>query len=140
MTTIIKIHLKLWITILTGMILTFFLGALITKKYTMGLSSKIWYKMNVYPSHSISFFIDRNSQFKIGLYDQKFRYSADRDLIYRLTKSSMLGKCAKKWNIWKICGWWYLIRLNYFKYTIMEEAKIREKTRKILYMYFAYQY
>ena len=118
--------------------INFLFGSVDHKKIYHGFyPQKIWYKMNVYPSHSVSFFIDRNSQFKIGLYDQKFRYSADRDLIYRLTKSSMLGKCTKKNEIFgKFAVDGISSRLDYFKYTIMEEAKIRVKnSQNIIYVF-----
>lgn len=98
---------------------------------------KIWYKMNIYPSHSVSFFIKRNSQFKIGLYDNKFRFSADRDLIYRLTKSNMRGISTKKSEIFgKFAVDGISSKLNYFKYSILEEAKIRHKnSQNIIYIF-----
>jgi len=112
---------------------------------------KIWYKLNIYPSHSVSFFIKKKSQLKIGLYDQKFKFSADRDLIYRLSKSQMLGIATKKAEVFgKFAIDGISSRLNYFKYTVLEEAKIRYKnsqnifyifllsTITMLYKYFKY--
>ncbi len=94
---------------------------------------KIWYKFNIYPSHSVSFFIRKKSQMKIGLYDKRFKYSADRDLFFRLIKSKMKGMSTKKneifgkFNIYGISS-----RLNFIKYTILEESKIRFKNKQNL--------
>ena len=98
---------------------------------------KIWYKLNIYPSHSVSFFIKKNSQLKLGLYDQKFKFSADRDLFYRLTSSNLKGLATKKTEIFgkfNIDG--ISSKLNYFRYTVLEEAKIRHKNSQNIFFIF----
>ncbi len=58
---------------------------------------KIYYRFNIYPSHSCSFFIARKTQFKIGLYNAKYNYSADYDLFYKLFKNrNFRGMVTKK--------------------------------------------
>ena len=59
--------------------------------------NKIVWKFNIYPSHSGGFFITRKAQKKIGYYNLKFKYSSDRDLIYRMVvKFKLKGVCTKK--------------------------------------------
>ena len=59
--------------------------------------NKIKWKFNIYPSHSGGFFITRKAQKKIGYYSLKFKYSSDRDLIYRMiVKYKLNGTCTKK--------------------------------------------
>jgi glycosyltransferase involved in cell wall biosynthesis len=58
---------------------------------------KIIYKFNIYPGHSSGFFIKRETHNKIGLYNLKFKYSADFDLVYRLIiQHKLKGICTKK--------------------------------------------
>ena len=57
---------------------------------------RLWYTFNIYPSHSVGFFIKKSAQKKIGNYNIKFKYSADRDLIYRIIKQKKLKGLATK--------------------------------------------
>ena len=45
---------------------------------------KIFWKFNIYPSHSSGFFISQKAQIISGLYDENFNLHADYDLIYKL--------------------------------------------------------
>ena len=57
---------------------------------------KIKWKFNIYPGHSSGFFIKKNTHKKVGLYNTKFKYSADYDLMYRMiVKNKLIGKCTK---------------------------------------------
>jgi len=97
---------------------------------------KIWYKFNVVPSHSVSFFIKRISQFKVGFYNTKFKYSADRDLFYRLVKSNLKGMATKKMEIFgKFATDGLSSRLSYFS-VLMEELKIRVNNKQNLFFLF----
>ena len=59
--------------------------------------NKIKWKFNIYPSHSGGLFITRKAQKKIGFYSLKFKYSSDRDLIYRMiVKYKLNGTCTKR--------------------------------------------
>ena len=58
---------------------------------------KIYYKFNVYPSHSVSFFIKKNIQNKIGLYNEDYNFCSDYDFFYKLFKSKkIIGTNTKK--------------------------------------------
>ena len=87
---------------------------------------KLWYSFNIYPSHSVSFFIKKNAQKKVGKYNLKFKFSADRDLIYRIIKRYNLKGLATKKN--EVLGTFNLYglssRVDFFKKTY-EEIKIR---------------
>lgn len=57
---------------------------------------KIKWKFNMYPGHSSGFFIKKSTHKKVGLYNIKFKYSADYDLIYRMiVKHKLYGMCTK---------------------------------------------
>jgi len=62
--------------------------------------NKLWYTFNIYPSHSVSFFIKRKIHKKIGNYCLKFKYSADRDLFYRMiAKFNLVGVATKRFEV-----------------------------------------
>ena len=87
---------------------------------------RLWYTFNVFPSHSVSFFIIKNSQKKIGLYNINFKYSSDRDLIYRLIKNKSFKGMATKKN--EVLGTFNMSGLSSrvtFYEKILEEVKIR---------------
>ncbi|MBD1140980.1 glycosyltransferase [Pelagibacterales bacterium SAG-MED39] len=48
---------------------------------------KLSYRLNIYPSHSCSFFIKKKIHKKIGLYNIKYDYCSDYDLFYKLFKN-----------------------------------------------------
>ncbi|MDB3885885.1 glycosyltransferase [Candidatus Pelagibacter sp.] len=61
---------------------------------------RIHFTFNFYPAHSVGFFIKRNAQLKVGLYNTKYKYSADYDLFYRMiVKFKMRGIATKKNDI-----------------------------------------
>ena len=88
--------------------------------------NKLWYTFNIFPSHSVSFFIKRAVQNSIGLYDITFKYSSDRDLIYRLIKNKKFkGMATKKTEILGVFNMSGLSsRVSFFKKTL-EEIRIR---------------
>jgi glycosyltransferase involved in cell wall biosynthesis len=97
---------------------------------------KIWYKLNVVPSHSVSFFIKKESQLKIGLYDIKFKFSSDRDLFYRLIKSNLKGMATKKEEIFgKFAVDGLSSRLSYFT-KLKEEFNIRLNNKQNIFLLF----
>ena len=58
---------------------------------------KIKWSFNFYPAHSSGFFIKNNAQKKLGLYDTKFKCSADYDLFMKMIlKKKMKGTVTKK--------------------------------------------
>ena len=96
------------------------------KKYHNIYLDKLWYKFNIFPSHSVSFFITRKAQKRIGKYNTKFKYSADRDLFYRMIKKNKLHGMATKKN--EVFGKFNLSGLSskvgYFR-TLFEELNVR---------------
>ena len=65
--------------------LDFVFGSVFKEKILSGFwPKKILWKFNMYSAHSVGFFIKTESQKKLGLYDNNFHYSADRDLFYRM--------------------------------------------------------
>ena len=58
---------------------------------------KIFYKFNVYPSHSASFFVKKVIHKEIGLYNTNYDFCSDYDLFYKLfTNKKYLGTNTKK--------------------------------------------
>ena len=58
---------------------------------------KIYWTFGFYSTHSVGFFIKKQSQKKLGLYNTKYKYSADYDLFYRMiVKKKMKGIATKK--------------------------------------------
>jgi len=105
----------------------FLFGSVIKDRvYHNFFPDKLWYTFNIYPSHSVGFFITNKAQKKIGNYNTKFKYSADRDLIYRIIKKDSLKGLATKKN--DILGTFNLTglssRLSFTEKTL-EEIKIR---------------
>ena len=64
---------------------------------------KIFWSWGFYSSHSTGFFIKTNSAKKVGLYNLKYKYSADYDYFFRMiVKNKLKGVGTKKnelfWN------------------------------------------
>jgi len=58
---------------------------------------KIYWTFGFYSTHSVGFFIKKTSQKKLGLYNTKYKYSADYDLFYRMiVKKKNERNCNKK--------------------------------------------
>lgn len=63
-------------------------GTVLKKKLYSGFRPKlIRWKFNIYPSHSVGFFVKKRVHNKIGLYNIKYRHSSDYDFFYRLIKT-----------------------------------------------------
>ncbi len=77
--------------------LDFLFGSIMKNRLMSGYHpEKIKWKFNIYPGHSSGFFIKKLVHDKIGLYNTKFKYSADYDLIYKLiVKYKFKGMCTK---------------------------------------------
>jgi glycosyltransferase involved in cell wall biosynthesis len=60
---------------------------------------KIYWKFNIFPSHSCGFFVKKKLHNKVGFYDLRFKYSSDRDFIYKIIRKKYNGMCAKKYQI-----------------------------------------
>lgn len=96
---------------------------------------KIWYKFNIYPAHSCGFFVKKSAHAKLGLYDTRFKYSSDRDFIFRLIKSNKKGMSAKKYEIFgKFSSTGISSKIGYFK-TILEEFRVRIKNQNLFLVF-----
>ena len=62
-------------------------GSVQKKKLYSGFKPKLMrWKFNIYPSHSVGFFVKKKVHNKIGLYNTRYRHSNDYDFFYRLIK------------------------------------------------------
>ena len=98
------------------------------------LPKKIWYKFNVYPAHSCGFFIKKelHRDINLGLYDLNFKYSSDRDFIYRLINSNYKGLCSKKYEIFgRFSPNGISSKLSFLR-TFIEEMSVRFKNQNFL--------
>ena len=59
---------------------------------------KIKWKFNFYSAHSAGFFIKNKFQKILGFYNNKFKYSADRDLFYRMIEKYKMKGVATNRN------------------------------------------
>ena len=60
-------------------------GTVLKKKIYSGFKpNEIRWRFNIYPSHSVGFFIQKKVHNEIGLYNIKYRHSNDYDFFYRL--------------------------------------------------------
>ena len=70
------------------------------KKYKLLYGYKPWkikWSFGFYSTHSIGFFIKKNSQKKVGFYNTKYKYSSDYDFFYRMiVKYKLIGMATKK--------------------------------------------
>tara|TARA_Y100000590_G_C15617288_1_gene976242 strand:+ start:45 stop:782 length:738 start_codon:yes stop_codon:yes gene_type:complete len=81
--------------------LDFLFGSVYKYKLLHGFKPNIvdW-SFGFYTTHSVGFFIKKKSQLKIGLYNLKYKYSADYDLFLRMIKKfNLKGKSTKKKEI-----------------------------------------
>ena len=79
--------------------LDFLFGSVYKHKLLHGFRPNIinW-SFGFYTTHSVGFFIKKKSQLKIGLYNLKYKYSADYDLFIRMIKKHKLKGMATKKN------------------------------------------
>jgi len=78
--------------------LDFLFGSVYKYKLLYGYKPhKIKWSFGFYSTHSVGFFIKKKSQNKVGLYNVKYKYSADYDLFYRMiVKKKMKGMATSK--------------------------------------------
>ena len=77
------------------------IGSVMRERLLSGFyPKKISTHLNIIPSNSGGFFVNRNTQKKIGLFDDRYKCSADYDMIYKLIKSKKLKyTCSEKSEI-----------------------------------------
>ena len=76
----------------------FLYGSVFKHKLLYGFHPwKIYWTFGFYTSHSVGFFIRKSSQNLLGIYNTKYKYSADYDLFYKMiVKKKMKGISTKK--------------------------------------------
>ena len=115
----------------------FLFGAIKKNKvYYQYEPEKIFYRLNIYPSHSGSFFIRSNKQKELGLYDTNLDYCSDYDLFYRMIiKKKMKGMSTKKNEIIsKFNMYGMSSRVSFLKFYYYE-MKVRFKNgQNIIYL------
>ena len=79
--------------------LDFLFGSVIKHKLLHGYNPwKINFSFGFYTAHSVGFFIKKKAQLKVGLYNLKYKYSADYDLFIRMIKKFNFNGMGTKKN------------------------------------------
>ena len=95
------------------------------KVYGSFYPEKINYKFNIFPSHSISFFVKKKLHKKIGLYNDNLNYCADYDFILKLVKNKIPYTCSKPNEVFgKFAKGGISTRISIFE-KIYYESKVR---------------
>lgn len=101
---------------------------------------KLHYRLNIYPSHSCSFFIKKKVQKKIGLYNIKYNFCSDYDLFYKLFKNKKFKGMNTKKN--EVVGKFNMegisSKVPFYKFYFYE-MKIRyDNGQNLIYLFFLY--
>jgi len=95
---------------------------------------KIGWKFNIYTAHSGGFFITKKAQFKVGLYDLRFKHSSDRDFIYRMIVHHKLkGTYTNKSEIVAKFDLHGISSRVSFMDRLIEESRIRIKNKQNIF-------
>ncbi len=116
--------------------INFLFGTVYKNKILCGFwPKKIKWKFNIYSAHSVGFFIKNDTQKKVGLYDNNFKFCADRDLIYRLIeKYKFKGMATKKDELIGYFSPGGISESMSFLKRLIEETKIRLKNKQNLFI------
>ncbi len=107
--------------------LDFMFGTVLKKKILYKYEpNKIWWSFNFYPAHSGGFFVKKKIHNELGLYDTRYKCSADYDFFYKLiVKNKKKGTITKRDEListFDLGG--YSSRLSLFEH-MLEETNIR---------------
>ena len=121
--------------------LDFLFGSVYKHRLLHGYNpSIINWSFGFYTTHSVGFFIKKKSQLKVGLYNLKYKYSADYDLFIRMIKKFNLnGTATKKKEIFgKFRKGGLSSRIRFIDY-LLECNKIRiDNGQNIIFVYFLF--
>ena len=97
---------------------------------------KIFYKFNVFPSHSVGFFIKKKVHDELGLYNVNLDYCADYYLIFRLIRNKKKFMCSKIDEvIGEFSSGGISAKINIFR-KIYFESQVRIKNKQsIIFVY-----
>ena len=105
---------------------------------------KIFWSWGFYSSHSTGFFIKTNSAKKVGLYNLKYKYSADYDYFFRMiVKNKLKGVGTKKNEIFGIFRRGGFSSTIKFRDHFFEEISIRldnNQNKLLVLIIFIYKY
>ncbi len=104
------------------------------KLYSGFKPEKIRWRFNIYPSHSVGFFIKRKVHLKVGLYNTSYRHSCDYDFLYKLVKNrKFIGHRTKRSEVLgKFRAGGFSSKLGFFDRLFME-LKIRFDNKQNLF-------
>ncbi len=93
--------------------------------------NRIFYNFDFATSHSTGFYMKREIHNEVGLYDTKFKLSADYDMYLRLVLKNKykFGSTPKKRLIGEMKGGGYSSKFSFFDH-LNEESKIRFKNKQ----------
>ncbi len=119
--------------------LDYFFGAVKKRKVFYHFNPEfVDYKFNCYPSHSVSFFVKKSVQKKVGLYDSNLKFCADYDFFYKLFKNKKYKYLNSKKTeiIGHFSGDGVSSKIGFFK-TLYYETVVRIKNRQnLIYLTF----
>jgi glycosyltransferase involved in cell wall biosynthesis len=119
--------------------LNFIFGTVMKKIIKHGYQKyRIFWNFDFSTSHSSGFFIEKNSQKKLGKYNLKYKISSDYDLFYRMiVKEKMTGLATKKNEIVGVfkSGTSYSSTFSFLEHLI-EETIIRIDNKQNLVIVF----
>lgn len=118
-----------------------FVFGTVVRNYTKGViikygfnSKRIFFNFDFATAHSTGFFLKKNIYKKIGLYNLKFRCSADYDLYLRLIKKNYKGASTNKVDlIGNVASGGFSSKISFFSH-LMEETKIRLNNNQNLFI------
>ena len=119
----------------------FIVGSVLKNKVYAGFDEKkIDFKFNLLPSFVIGFFIKKKSLKKVGYLNEKYKYCADYDLLYRMVKKYNLKgvhtKHTEVFGKFKLGG--YSSKAGFFK-LLFWELKVRyDNEQNILWLIFIF--
>ena len=98
---------------------------------------KLLYNFDFATAHSTGFFVKKKEIIKVGLFDTRYKCSADYDLYYKLIiKNNLNGSSTKKENvIGEVMSGGFSSKLSFFDH-LFEETKIRFNNKQNIILIF----
>ncbi len=118
-----------------------FVFATVMRNYTKGSilkygfnTKRIFYNFDFATAHSTGFFLKRKIYKKIGLYNLKYKCSADYDLYLRLINDNFVGGATKKRElIGNVASGGFSSKISFFSH-LAEEMRIRFNNKQNVFL------
>lgn len=118
-----------------------FVFGTVMRNYTKGSilkygfdTKRIFYNFDFATAHSTGFFLKRKIYKKIGLYNLKYKCSADYDLYLRLINDNFVGGATKKRElIGNVASGGFSSKISFFSHLI-EEMRIRFNNKQNVFL------